>query len=273
MRPTHRDLVFAATDGHELKLDLYLPSNRNESSRPPLLVWIHGGGWRGGSKSNCPLRGFASEGWAVASISYRFSDVAIFPAQLHECKAAIRWLRAHADQYGYDPDHIVASGGSAGGTLALLLGVVQGDMELEGKLGDHLDRSSEVQAVINYFGPSDFVLRAKTQADIAYTEKVGSFAWLGGLKYGHVDRRLEKLASSTQHVSADSPPLLVFHGTDDRLVLMDQAERIVDVYREHGLDAKLIRVDGGAHGGAKFFTPENLQHALDFLTRTAPRKN
>ena len=98
LNATHGDLVYAEVDGSPLRLDLYLPDN---TERPPLVVWIHGGGWRGGSKEKPAIREVVRHGYALASIQYRFTDVAIFPAQIHDCKAAIRWLRAHADQYGY----------------------------------------------------------------------------------------------------------------------------------------------------------------------------
>lgn len=262
-----RDLTFAQVGDQRLKLDLYIPS---QVAPPKLVVWIHGGGWRGGSKAKPPLRRVLDEGYALASISYRFSDAAIFPAQVHDCKGAIRWLRAHAKDYGYDATSIAVAGGSAGGTLALLLGTTANVPELEGDVGGNLQESSSVQAVINYFGPSDFVLRGQSQPEVAYSSKSGSFAWLGGQpgengQLGTVDKQLELAASAVRYVSASSPPLLVLHGTADELVLADQAHRIVEVYQSASRPVQLVLVERAGHGGGAFFWGEPMQTALEFL--------
>lgn len=272
MTKIHRDLVFATVEKHELKLDLFLPDPSAEvSDRPPLVVWIHGGGWRSGSKAKPPLRKLTECGYALASISYRFTDQAIFPAQIHDCKAAIRWLRANSERFGYESSWIAVAGSSAGGHLALLLGSSGGVEELEGDLGDSTGESSQVQAVIDYYGPSDFVLRGKTQPERAYTEKSGSFALLGGVEFGRVDPHLEAIASPSRYVGEGDPPLLVFHGTDDEMVLMDQSERILSLYREHGLAAELVVVPDAGHGGTKFFWGENFDRVQNFLDQHRPR--
>ena len=139
--------------GHERnRLDLYLPEKAED--RLPLIVWIHGGAWYAGSKEGCPAVPFAAKGYAVASINYRLSQHAIFPAQIEDCKAAIRWLRANAAKYNLDPDHIGVWGASAGGHLVALLGTTAGVKELEGQ-GGNLDQSSRVQCVVDWFGPTD----------------------------------------------------------------------------------------------------------------------
>lgn len=256
------DLVYADADGRPLRLDLRLP---NQVQDPPLVVWIHGGGWRGGSKARPPIRRITEHGYALASIEYRFTDTAIFPAQIHDCKAAVRWLRGNATKYGYDANQIAVAGSSAGGHLALLMGTSAGVETLEGTLGDHLDQSSSVQCVIDYYGPSDFVLREKTQPDRALTTKSGSFALLGGLRDGKPDNTLKKLASPAMHVSADDPPLLIFQGTDDKTVLMDQSERMRDAYSEAGLAVELIVVPDAGHGGAVFFAGPNFDRFVETL--------
>lgn len=259
----HRDLEFASVDGQSLKLDLYLPTNRDK--QPPLVVWIHGGGWRGGSKNKVPIGQLVDRGYALASIQYRFTDKAIFPAQIHDCKGAVRWLRAKADDYDYDADWIAVAGSSAGGHLALLMGTSGGVAELEGNVGGNLGQSSTVQAVVDFYGPSDFVLRGKTQPERAYTEKSGSYALLGGVREGKVDPQLERVASPAHHVDDTDPPLLVFHGVDDQTVLLDQSERIVAAYQQVGLQAKMITINNAGHGGAKFFGAENQQVLREFL--------
>ena len=204
---SHRDIVFAEVDDQELRLDIHMPQ---KDAHPPLVVWIHGGGWRAGSKNSLPIQSLTKEGYAVASISYRFTDVATFPAQIHDCKGAIRWLRANANRFGYNADRIAVAGGSAGGHLALLLGVSAEIDGLEGEVGGNLEHSSRAQAIIDYYGPADFVLRGETQPDRAYTEKSGSFALLGGRKNGKPTAEMEKFASPANYVSFDDPPLLVF---------------------------------------------------------------
>lgn len=263
----HRDIVFAEVGGHQLKLDLHLPSG---NVRAPLVVWIHGGGWRAGSRKNVPLLGLTKDGYAIASISYRFAKDAIFPAQIHDCKAAVRWLRVNADRYGYNADWIGVAGSSAGGHLALLMGVSSGVKELEGNVGGNLDQSSATQAVIDYFGPSDFVLRGRTQPGRAYTEKSGSFALLGGVMNGRLDPEVERFASPAHYVSKDDPPLLIFHGKIDTTVLLDQSEQIAKLYEKAGLKARLVVLDKAGHGGRQFFTGKYFETARMFFESHRP---
>lgn len=257
-----RDITFARVDDHALRLDLYVPEM---AKSPPLVVWIHGGGWRAGSRKNPKLQQITRHGYALASISYRFTDTAIFPAQIHDCKAAVRWLRANADRFGYDAKWIGVAGSSAGGHLALLMGVSGNVEQLEGNVGGNLDQPSTVQAVIDYYGPSDFVLRGKTQPERAYTEKSGSFALLGGVKHGKVASEMESFASPTRYVSEDDPPLLIFHGDADKVVLLDQSQRISKLYKDAGLKIRLITLKGAGHGGKEFFTGSQLETARAFL--------
>ena len=147
-----RDLAYVPGGHERQKLDLYLPPT---GSRWPLVVAIHGGAFRMGSKEGEPAGGFVSRGFAVAAINYRLSQHAVFPAQIEDCKAAVRWLRANAARYGYDPDRIASYGGSAGGHLAAMLGTT-GDVKAF-DVGAHLDQSSRVQAVVDFFGPTDFL--------------------------------------------------------------------------------------------------------------------
>ena len=158
-----RDLTYATVDGAALQLDLYLP---DDYAKPlPLVVWIHGGGWVSGQRSPCPIARLATRGYAVASISYRLAQgVAVFPAQLHDCKAAVRWLRTNAWRFGCDGERIGVWGASAGGHLAALLGTVQGDPALEGSEGV-TGVSSRVQCVVALFPATDFVHLEEQQDD------------------------------------------------------------------------------------------------------------
>jgi acetyl esterase/lipase len=257
-----RDIEFANVDGHSLKLDLYLPA---ETRQAPLVVWIHGGGWRGGSRSKCPINWLTNDGYAVASISYRLTDKAIFPAQVHDCKAAIRWLRANTGKYGYSTAKIAVSGSSAGGHLAALVGTSGGVKELEGTVGWNLDQPSRVDAVVDFYGATDFVLRSKTQPHRA--NKEGSVVYL--LLGGGADQKVElaQQASAAFHVTKDDPPFLVFHGDKDKTVLLDQSERITEVYSKAGLPITLHVLKGSGHGGNEFYSGERRGLIRAFLVK------
>jgi acetyl esterase/lipase len=258
--PPLRDVVFAAPESHRLRLDLFLPE---DTKNPPLVVFIHGGGWRNNSYKRCLTPWLTDYGFAVASIGYRLSDKAKFPAQVHDCKAALRWLRAHADQYGYNADRIGVAGTSAGGHLALMLGVTGGVDELEGEVGGNAEQSSRVQAIVDYYGPSDFVLRSQNQP--SKTEKPDSpVRQLLGVPASE-NKDLAKFASPAFHVTGDDPPLLIIHGDGDKTVHLDQSERMVEEYRRAGLDVTLEIVPGGGHGGAAHFTPVYRKKVADFL--------
>lgn len=256
------DITYAVVDGFELKLDLSLPGG---AKNPPLVVYIHGGSWRAGSRKGCPINWLVDEGYAVASISYRLSDRATFPAQIVDCKGALRFLRANAAKYGYSVAKVGVAGSSAGGHLAVLLGTSGGLKELEGDVGGNLDQSSRVDAIVDYYGPTDFPLRSKTHPARSEDPKSGTAEMLGG----PVSKNLEiaKLASGVTHVSGDDPPLLILHGDKDKTVLMDQSESLRDAYRRAGLEEKLIVVPGGGHGGAPFNNDDNRRAVLEFLDK------
>jgi acetyl esterase/lipase len=256
------DLTYAEVDGQTLQLDLRVPQN---VKRPPLVVYIHGGSWRAGSRKKPPVAKLVEEGFAVASISYRFSTVATFPAQIHDCKGAIRKLRAWADRYGYDAERIGVAGSSAGGHLAVLLGTSGDVEELEGTVGGATDQSSRVQAVVDFYGPTDFPLRSRTQPSRA--EEVGSSSY--GLFGGPVSKNLPlaTLAGGVTHASADDPPLLILHGDKDTTVLMDQSESLVAAYKKAGLEPTLIVVPGGKHGGPEYTSGENFRRVVEFFEK------
>jgi acetyl esterase/lipase len=256
------DIVYAEVDDKFLELDLYVPQYVEE---PPLFVWIHGGGWREGDKGQFPFRWLAERhGYAVASINYRLSSETIFPAQMHDCKAAIRWLRANSSTYGYSVEKIAVAGDSAGGMLAALVGTSGNVEALEGSVGEHLNESSHVDAVIDFFGATDFILRSETQPSRA--NEPGSVVY--DLLGGGADEKVElaRLASAVTHVSEDDPPLLVIHGDSDDIVLMDQSEAIAKAYDAMGLEIDFVVIQGAGHGGPAFFeNPELDQIILNFL--------
>jgi acetyl esterase/lipase len=253
-----RDLQYVE-GGHERnRLDLYLPERAE--GRLPLIVWIHGGAWLGGSKENCPALPFTAKGYAVASVNYRFSQHAVFPAQIEDCKAAIRWLRANAAQYQLDPDHIGVWGASAGGHLVALLGTTGDVKDLEGT-GGNLDQSSRVQCVVDWFGPTDLAAMGK-QADKPGTP-------VAQLIGGPVQENKEKArkASPLSYVSKDSAPFLIMHGDQDNVVPLAQSEVLAKALKKAGVEVKLQVVEGDGHGGPGFNSPESRKLIEQFFAR------
>jgi acetyl esterase/lipase len=246
-----RDLEYAKVDGQSLRLDLYMPSETK--TKPPLLVWIHGGGWTKGSKSgiNPIISRMTAEGYAAASIDYRLDGLKSHPDQIHDCKGAIRWLRANASKYGYDATRIGAGGGSAGGHLVLLLGMSADVPELEGEVGGNLDQSSSVQAVVDLFGPSS----------------LGLFADAGKQGRRNQPAEMLKSASPDTYLSKDDPPLLIFHGDKDQLVPLAQSEHIHKKYREMGLESSFHVIEGAGHGGPQFSDAQRYKLVKQFFDR------
>jgi acetyl esterase/lipase len=256
-----RDIAYVADGDASQRLDLYLPEHPGTDRPLPLVVWVHGGGWLAGSKSENPGKGFAARGeYATASVEYRFSNKAIFPAQIQDCQAAIRFLRANAKQYNLDARHIGVWGGSAGGHLVALLGTA-GGADAFPKIGEDRDQSDRVQAVIDIFGPADFstvkrqVAEDKTVKNIFNFEDMSSpYAKLFGAKPGD-NVALEKSASPVTFVSKDDPPFLILHGTADTLVPFAQSTELADALKGAGVDVVLQPVPGAGHGGPQFTTP------------------
>lgn len=255
-------------NGHERQvLDLYVPNAGIAGSESkPLIVWIHGGAWRAGSKNRHPALPLIREGFAVASINYRLSQHAIFPAQIHDCKAAIRWLRAHADQYGYDASKIGVWGSSAGGHLVAMLGTTAGVKELEGDLG-HPDRSSRVQAVCDYFGPANlFTMNADAtiKGPIDHNAPDSPESKLIG---GPVPENKAKAdaASPITYVTKDDAPFLIVHGDLDPLVALKQSVDFHAALEKAGVDATLNVIKGGKHGG--FREPEIVASVIEFFKK------
>lgn len=255
------DITYAQVDGEPLRLDLYLPSG---VENPPLVVWVHGGAWRAGSKDNMPLTALVKQGFAVASVDYRLSPVAMFPAQIHDCKAAIRFLRASADKYGFHPKRIGVAGSSAGGHLAALIGVTNDHPKLEGEVGQHNDQSSSVQAIVDYYGPTNFLTILKQSTPHGLSVRVPALELLIG---GHPDKKpdLARFASPVFHVTADDPPLLLIHGDQDPQVPINQSHELHGLYKQRDLPVTFEVVHGGAHGGSAFFDERRNELVREFF--------
>jgi acetyl esterase/lipase len=268
------DIAFATVDGSTLYLDLYRPAI---AGPVPVVVYFHGGGWMGGHRRAAAherLVPVAREGIAVASASYRFSDAATHPAQVHDAKAAVRWLRANGAEHGLRTDRIGAWGASAGGYLALMLGLTAGDPVLEGGVGRHGDRDSSVQAVCAWFPVGDFVAMERHVPDpdvplppfiTGPLPRPSMQARLLGLQDVEDDVPAARAASAVAHARADAPPVLLMHGDRDGLVPDAQSRLVHDALREAGADARLLLLHGANHEGPEFHRPESLGAVAHFL--------
>ena len=244
------NLNYAGTQNPRPTLDLILPTK--ESSKPrPLVVFIHGGGWHQGSKKTGHyfLPPLVNNGeFAAATINYRLTGEAIWPAQIHDCKAAIRWLKAHAKEYNIDPERIAVSGMSAGGHLASMLGCTGEKCPLDGKVGPHLEHSSNVQCVVNLFGPSHFVTLDEKQ-DLLRPDTPPTSAVARLLGDDPKQRLLNaRAASPTTHIDKNDPPVFIAHGDKDPLVPYQMSVNYERELKKKNISCTLVKVQGAGHG-------------------------
>ena len=255
-----RDIEYAQHQGISLKLDLYLPEQTK--GRVPVIVFIHGGGWKNGSKES-GKRGawMVPHGFAIASISYRLTDVGQWPDQINDCYAAVRWVRKNAKQYGLDGTRIGCWGTSAGAHLAALVGT----RPYPGK-----ERiSSRVQATADWFGPSELlsmppnnVGNGRTDEDVANSNG----AKLLGATVKDVPD-LAKDASALDNVSGDDSPFLIMHGTADPGVPIVQSEKLHQALLRAGVESTFVALEGAKHGGPEFISPASKKVFLEFFTK------
>ena len=257
------DLPYATVNGIELKLDLYRPG---ENAKPGIVVWVHGGAWRGGSKKDMPLGSLVSAGYVVASVDYRLSPQAPFPAQVHDIKAAIRFLRAKQRDYGIDASRVVIAGASAGGHLAALVGVTNSHAELEGRVGEHLDQSSQVDAIVSFFGMSNLTTILSQSTPHGLKVRVPA---LQLLLEGQPEEKVElaRLASPVFHVDDRDPPLLLIHGDQDPQAPINQSHELQGRYEAVKRPCQFVVVHEGKHGGAEFFDDERIKIVREFLEK------
>jgi len=243
-----RDIEYVPGGHERQKLDLYVPKEADPDGKRPLIVWVHGGAWMAGSKAGGPAVRFVDQGYAVASINYRLSQHAIFPAQIQDCKAAIRWLRANADTHGIDPNRIGVWGSSAGGHLVALLGTA-GDVN-DFEVGPNRGVSSRVQAVCDFFGPTDFTKMSSFPSTMNHDAADSPESRLVG---GAIQENKDKVqrANPITYVTRDDPPFLIVHGDKDPLVPHNQSELLCDALKKVGVETTFYTVQGGGHGGFK----------------------
>lgn len=244
------DQPYAGNDNPKQMVDVYLPKKRNSDKPLPVIAMIHGGGWVNGDRIGYAALGiqFARTGdYAAVGVGYRLSKEAHWPSQVHDCKAAIRWIRAHAKELNLDESKIAVWGSSAGGHLSSLLGTSGDVKELEGDLGPNKSFSSRVQCVVNLCGPENF-----TKA--LMFDKEGKPVWkddaVGGLLGGNAEKKHAEAvaASPVTHVTKDDPPFITFHGTKDQRVAYLHAEEIHAALKKAEVPSLLVPITDGGHG-------------------------
>jgi acetyl esterase/lipase len=253
---TTLDVVYAKVGDRELKLDLARPADKGPH---PAVVVIHGGGWRMGNKRDVRpwIEALAQRGYVAAGVAYRLAPDHVFPAQIEDCKTAVRFLRTNADTYGIDKDRVAAMGYSAGGHLACLLGLTDDSVGFDGKL--YPKESSRVCCVVDYFGPTDLAGFGKDES--AQRSMLGP---LIGAKFSEKPEAHER-ASPVKYVKKGAPPFLIFHGTKDWIVPIEQSRALANKLKDVGGSVKLVEVVDEGHGWAGKAGMGTTAATLEFL--------
>ena len=260
-----QDISYAGTDNARQTLDLALPIKRISDKPLPVIAFIHGGGWRGGSKGGGLNRisGFLKSGnYAGVSIGYRLSNEAKWPAQIHDCKAAIRWIKANAKKYGLDGTRIAVHGTSAGGHLVAMLGTSSGVKAMDGSIGVYTGQSTKVACVVDYFGPTNFLRMNDFESRIDHDAKGSPEGLLIG---GPIQENKKKTltADPISYVSKEDSPFLIMHGTRDMAVPYNQSVILHSALKKIGVPSALLTVTGGGHGVGGGVLNEHLQKFFD----------
>jgi acetyl esterase/lipase len=253
-----RDIPYVANGHVRQTLDLYIPVANHPV---PLVVWVHGGAWKLGSKDWINVKYLVQQGYAIASVDYRFSGDAKFPAQIQDCNTALNFLMANAVSYGIDPKRLVVGGGSAGAHLALLLGLARRETAFDA------DPSIQPLAILDFFGPVDFISMLEQLGPAHNREAAGDFhRLLGASPLARPD--LARRASPITYVNPGNPPVLILHGDKDPSVPYRQSQQLHARLTQAGISNELITVRGAGHDGPMFATPELQQRILSFLQST-----
>ena len=257
----HTDILFHKAGAQELRLDLYVP--RESAALPATILYIHGGGWHQGSRRACPAESLVAAGFAVACADYRLSGVAPFPAQLHDVRAAVRWLQRNAVRYKLAPRKIGAFGLSAGAHLALLLGTAADVKELRQQEGEAAPRHN-VQAVAAWFPPTDFI-NVDYPQHLEYADAVVRLLRLPNIKALKEMAPRARLASPLYHVTEDDAPTLLMHGARDTVVPVGQSRAMHKALTAAGVESAYRELPEGTHGGG--FGRDQEREVQDFFLR------
>lgn len=259
------DIPYAKADDIELQLDLYRP---DIAGPVPSVIYLHGGGWGRGDKTTdaqTRLKPFAAHGVAVLSANYRLAPDAVYPAQIHDVKAAVRWTRAHGGKYGLNTERIGLWGVSAGAMLASLAGLTSSDPALEGTLGEDRDQSSAVQALAHWYGPTDFVTTAtRSPMEARIVPPPFELTLFGP---GTADEIAAKArdASPLGRASASAPPILIMHGDRDRIASIADAQAFHTALSRCGANSTFVSVAGAGHDDPVFDNAPNIAITAAFL--------
>ncbi len=254
----HRDLVFKNTPEKDLKLDIYHAADVKDPL--PLLVFIHGGSWKSGNKDDYRryLVDYAAKGYVTATLSYRFSQEAPFPAAFDDVVCGLSWLKANADRYYIDTNHIAVIGGSAGGHLAMMLAYQARDTTYQGACPIEIDAG--IHAIVNLYGPADLT------TDFAINHP--SVIQFVGQEFSEASRFAYEAVSPLQFVTADDPPTLIFHGTIDDVVPVAQSDTLYQVLQRLGIPAEYHRLEGWPHTmDLGLYVNQYCQHHMDAFFR------
>ena len=265
----HPDVPYVQRDGLTLHLQIFQPvQHQREDARYPLLVYIQGSAWRKQEihPNMIPLERIAARGYVVAVVEYRPSDVAPFPAQVQDAKTAIRFLRKQAAAYRVDPDRVAVMGDSSGGHTAVLVGLTADQPALD--TPDFGEYSCAVRCIVDYYGPTDvsrMCERPSTMDHISPDSPEGRM--IGGCDVLSHPEKVAPTVPMRYIGAAPLPPLLILHGSKDRLVPFHQSLLLYEAMRKAGQDAALYRVEGADHGGPAFWAENALSIVCDFLAR------
>jgi acetyl esterase/lipase len=264
IEPRYKDRPYASINGKDLLLDIYVPE---VDTRPcPVVIWIHGGAWVSGNKSNPPASNLIHAGFFVVSINYRLSGEAIWPAQIYDCKAAVRWVRAHGAEYGMDLNHIGVWGSSAGGHLVAMLGSSGGITNLEGDVGGNTAYSSNVQAVCDWFGPANFLTICDYPSNLKHCDTNSPESMLLGCTLPECPEKATEVSPIT-YVSSDDPPILIMHGDQDNTVPYHQSVELDLAYQAIDHDCTFLTLQGAGHGGAQFNSQQTITQVTEFFNQ------
>jgi acetyl esterase/lipase len=257
---TTKNVVYAQDGDKKLQLDIYKPKTVQE---PRLIVWVHGGAWHSGSKENPPL-GLLPFGYALASVDFHASTEKPFPANVHDIKAAIRFLRANASKYGYRADKIIIWGSSSGGHLAALVATTNNNADLEGKLGDFTQTSSSVQGCIDFFGPTNFLTILNQSTPHGLNVRLPALAILLGKPLEQATE-LAKLASPVHQVDSTDPPMFIVHGEQDIQVPVNQSIELWSAYKAKNLKTQIEFIPNAGHSDPAYAKKELMEKIDVFL--------
>ncbi|HEX8171950.1 MAG TPA: alpha/beta hydrolase [Thermoanaerobaculia bacterium] len=262
---TYSALEYASPEGERLLLDLRVPDGAGPH---PVILYLHSGAWVTGDRTGGPALRQASRGYAVASIDYRLAPDSIWPSQIEDAKAAIRWLRANAARFHLDPNRIGVFGASAGGHLAAVLGTSGGVDALEGLNEGNPQFSSRVRAVVDFYGPTDLLkLDEQKPACSSFLDGNAAFMPPSLLMGCSIQQCAEqtRTASPMSYITRDDPPFLILHGQRDCLVPWQQSVLLDQALRAAGVRSQLVLIPEGEHGGSAFDAPSYRKMVDDFL--------